>query len=180
MKRLRQLLVLFGFTILLGACAQHEFCSENCSKPTETPTINRMTMKVFEKQDVYLMPKGDTLKIILPTDQFFRFNSPTIKNDKKATLNQVADLLQLYGQTASVKIVGYTDAVASPGYSQRLSEMRAQAILSYFWSRGLDAEHLYAVGQGQQNLVASSNDVMANGANRRIEIIVHAHCTSCL
>lgn len=180
MKRfgLKLFFILVGFALLLSGCTP-KFCSLDCAAPTEAPQITQQTIDDFAKQNIRLMPIGDLIKIVLPTDTFFRSQSAMLKNDKKPALTQLASLIRRYGQTATVQIRGFTDPIASDEDSKQLSLTRARAVLVYLWAQGLDADHLYAIGYGANHLVADPNNVSANAANRRIEIIVHAHCTTC-
>ena len=179
MLKMLRLLSTAGMFLLLTAC-QPKFCTLNCGAPVETPVVSQTTVQSFADEGVVLMPKGDSLRIILPDDLFFRFGTPMLKKNKTAALDQVATLLHSYGATATVQIIGYTDPVASDERNQQLSSARARAVLAYFWSQGLDPDHLYALGYGAHNLAGDPHDVDANAANRRVEIVVHAHCTSCL
>lgn len=170
--------ILVGIVLLFSGCTP-KFCSLDCAAPTETPQVTQQTVDDFAKQNIQLMPTGDLIKIVLPTDTFFRSQSATLKNDKKPALTQLASLIHRYGQTATVQILGFTDPIASDEDSKQLSLARARAVLAYLWTQGLDADHLYAVGYGANHLVADPNNVSANAANRRIEIIIHAQCTTC-
>lgn len=179
MKKCWRLLCILSLSFLVLACSE-QFCSLNCHTPKNAaPVISLEMIKAFAKNDIILMPKGEYLKIVLPDDKFFLISSPTLKSDTQKNLISVVRLLQKYGHDATVKVVGYTDTVASAEENQKLSLARARAVLGYLWAQGLDAEHLYSLGLGQNDLVGDPNDVTANAANRRVEIIVHAHCTTC-
>lgn len=179
MKHTLRNLFLIIFSLFLFGCAKEQFCSLNCAAPTETPVVNQEKIDTFAKQDVKLMPKGDYLRIVLPADRFFQPGLPALNLNKRAALDQVALLLQSYGKTATVEIKGYTDPIASNEANKALSLARARSVQMYLWSKGLDPDHLYAIGCGSQYLVADPNVVSANAANRRVEIIVHARCTTC-
>ena len=179
MKKYWQAVLLMVLSFFTLSCTEQFDCL-NCHDPQEAPpNISPTVIKDFAKQGVNLMPTGEYLKIVLPADKFFLTNAPTLKEDKKPALMQVADLLKHYGPEASVRVEGFTDTIADDSSSRQLSLYRAQAVLAYLWSQGLDAEHLYAVGLGKTHLVADPQDVTANAANRRVEIVVHAYCTTC-
>ncbi len=179
MKNFCKVLCTFILAFFIAACSQH-FCSLDCKAPVlGSPYVNESIIQDFAPQDVLLYPKGNTLKIVLPTDKFFRQGSPTIKRNKTGTMAKVAELLKAYGNTATISIRGYTDTLASDEASRKLSLAQAQAVLAYLWSRGFDAEHLYSAGLGKSELVGDPHDLIANAANRRIEIVVQAHCTNC-
>ena len=177
MKNYRSTWILLALaSIAITACSP-QFSSLNHSCPKPSPVMSSNTMTELARNGIQAMPKGDNLKLVIPTDSFFRVNSPTIKQDKMASLGQVVDILKSYGDV-TVKIVGYTDNTPENKITENLSLARARAVLAYLWAHGLDAEHLYAVGLGDQDSVADSHDVETNAANRRVEIIVHAHCAT--
>ena len=180
MKKSGQIIffMLFGISFLLSGCAP-TFCSLNCTAPTNTPSVNQTMIEDFAQQEVNLMPKGNIVKIVLPADRFFQPGSALFKKNKKSTLAQVAQFMKAYGKTATVQILGFTDMLSSDEQNKKLSEARARAVLVYFWTQGLDANHLYAAGYGSEHLVGDPNNVSANAANRRVEIIINAHCTTC-
>ena len=169
---------IFLAALLLTGCAP-KFCSLDCAAPTATPAVTQRTIDHFAKHNIILMPKGNYLRILLPADLFFRTNSAALKNNTGPSLTDLAQLLQGYGNTATVQIKGYTDTVASNEEKKMLSLARARTITAFLWSQGLDADHLYAIGYGDSDLLGDPNDVSANAANRRVEITVQAHCTAC-
>ena len=175
---IRVISYVFLAALLLTGCAQ-KFYSLDCAAPTATPSVTQRTIDNFARQNIILMPKGNYLRIILPADLFFRTNSAALKNNTGSALADLAQLLQGYGNTATVQIKGYTDPVASNEEKKMLSVARARTIAASLWAQGLDANHLYAVGYGDSSLVGDPNDVSANAANRRVEITVQAHCTAC-
>ena len=69
----------------------------------------------------------------------FEFNSEQLTQAAKDNLNQFAKALQdprLKGE--KFEIDGHTDAVGAEIYNQRFSERRANAVVSYLASQGLD------------------------------------------
>jgi OOP family OmpA-OmpF porin len=71
-----------------------------------------------------------------------------------------------------IAIEGHTDAEGTSDYNQRLSERRAQAVVSYLVKAGADRKRLEAVGYGFTR-PAAPNDTEENMAkNRRIEFSV--------
>ena len=166
-------------TFLLG-CTQN-FCTLHCDANLySAPAINQHTIDSFAEEHVQLIVHGDTLRIILPVHAFFKTNTATLKENSKPALKKVMGLLSKYGTSATVRINGYGDPILEKSANQKITLARADAVLVYFWSQGLDPAHLYAYGYGGQNLVADPNYVNSNIANSRVEITVRAHCTTCL
>jgi outer membrane protein OmpA-like peptidoglycan-associated protein len=97
----------------------------------------------------------------------FEFNSDKLTQPAKDNLGQFAKALQdprLQGQ--KFEIDGHTDATGAEDYNQDLSERRANSVVSYLASQGLDPGQLVAKGFGK------SKPRVANpysGENRRVE-----------
>ncbi len=97
----------------------------------------------------------------------FDFNSDQLTHAARDNLDQFAKALQdprLKGE--KFEIDGHTDATGAEEYNQGLSERRANAVVSYLASKGVDASSLVAKGFGK------SKPRVANPyspENRRVE-----------
>ncbi len=72
--------------------------------------------------------------------------------------------------SVKVQIQGHTDSAGSEAYNQKLSEERAEAVMSYFISKGIDSGRLSSKGLGESKPVASNDTPEGRAKNRRIEI----------
>lgn len=80
----------------------------------------------------------------------FEFNSETLTPQAKANLDQFAAALKdptIKG--ARFEIDGFTDATGTEQYNQGLSERRANAVVAYLSSLGVDSATLTAKGWGK-------------------------------
>jgi OmpA-OmpF porin, OOP family len=97
----------------------------------------------------------------------FEFNSDELTQAAKENLDQFAKALldpRLNGE--KFEIDGHTDAVGAEQYNQGLSERRANAVVSYLASKGLDPSLLIAKGFGKTR-PRVANPYSAE--NRRVE-----------
>lgn len=69
-----------------------------------------------------------------------------------------------------ITIEGHTDARGSDASNQKLSEARANSVLNWFASHGVDRGRMSAVGKGESQPVASNNTEEGMFQNRRIEL----------
>jgi outer membrane protein OmpA-like peptidoglycan-associated protein len=69
-----------------------------------------------------------------------------------------------------IVIEGHTDARGSDAYNQSLSEARAQSVLNWFSSHGVDRGRMTAVGKGESRPVADNTSPEGMAENRRIEV----------
>ncbi len=70
-----------------------------------------------------------------------------------------------------VRVEGNTDNLGDETWNQGLSERRAQAIVDYLASRGVDRRRLVARGNGSGNPLASNKTAEGRARNRRTDIL---------
>lgn len=70
-----------------------------------------------------------------------------------------------------IRVEGNTDNVGDRDANQALSERRAQAIVEYLVSRGVDRERLVARGNGAVQPVASNKTAEGRALNRRTDVL---------
>lgn len=115
-------------------------------------------------------PDG-SVKLNIPGAVMFRSGSAEISPEFGATLASVGNTVREYcGLTAS--IVGHTDNVGGPDLNQRLSNERANSVVSYLVRQGVRADRLRAEGHGMGEPVASNATESGRAQNRRVEVYV--------
>jgi len=70
---------------------------------------------------------------------------------------------------ATFEVSGHTDSVGNSGFNKRLSEQRAQAVISHLNELGLDTKNFKAVGYGPEQAIADNATPEGRAKNRRIE-----------
>lgn len=116
--------------------------------------------------DVNALVKALNLQIIN-----FASGSSDIPADNKAILDQAATLLN---KVSGVKlnVGGHTDSTGNAAANKALSQRRAQAVVDYLTSKGVDASKLVAEGHGSDQPVAENTTDEGRFKNRRIEFSV--------
>jgi outer membrane protein OmpA-like peptidoglycan-associated protein len=115
--------------------------------------------------------KDETLKIDIASEVSFDFNDASIKSAFTPTLQKVSEILVRYPHTV-IHVVGHTDSIGSKEYNQQLSERRAQSVVDYFATRGINQDRLITVGRGELAPRASNETEAGRQLNRRVEIYV--------
>ncbi len=110
-----------------------------------------------------------TKKTIVLRGINFDFDSATIKPEFEGVLDAGVEALK-ENPGVRVQVAGYTDSVGTDEYNQGLSERRANAVLGYLSSHGIDASRLTAVGNGESNPVADNATADGRAQNRRVEL----------
>ena len=115
--------------------------------------------------------QGNNIVLNMPSNITFGVDSSSINGQFFDVLNSVNIVLKEYDQTL-VEIMGHTDSTGSQAHNQALSERRAQAVESYFLSRGIKPLRLATYGYGEGYPVASNNTNSGRQLNRRVEIVL--------
>jgi OmpA-OmpF porin, OOP family len=108
---------------------------------------------------------------------YFEFNKAVVLEESHASLNKLVQLL-VANPAAVVEIGGHTDDKGSDAYNQKLSEARAQAVVEYLVSQGIDKSRLTAKGYGESQPLApnknpdGSDNPAGRDKNRRTEFKV--------
>lgn len=101
----------------------------------------------------------------------FEFNSTRLTAPAQDTLSQVATALAAQ-PALMVEIQGYTDSKGAAAYNQKLSQRRADAVLQYLVSRGVNGSALTARGYGPASPIASNATAEGRAQNRRVAFVV--------
>lgn len=99
----------------------------------------------------------------------FEFNSAKITPDSLPVLEQLSIAMKA-NQLAQTRfmIEGHTDAKGSARYNLDLSARRAQSVVTYLQSKGVEAVRLESVGKGFTELLNNTDPLAAD--NRRVRI----------
>jgi outer membrane protein OmpA-like peptidoglycan-associated protein len=102
----------------------------------------------------------------------FDFDKYNIRPDAEPILDQAAATLKEYG-SVTVAVNGYTDAIGTDAYNERLSLRRADAVRDYLARHGVAASRMTVKGFGKSDPVASNETPEGRAQNRRVELIVN-------
>ncbi|BEN39292.1 porin OmpA [Serratia nevei] len=102
-------------------------------------------------------PVVETKRFTLKSDVLFNFNKATLKPQGQQALDQLyTQLSSMDPKDGSVVVLGYTDAVGSAQYNQKLSEKRAQSVVDYLVSKGIPSDKISARGMGKADPVTGN------------------------
>lgn len=94
--------------------------------------------------------------------------SASLSSDARELMDRIADQLRDC-QSAPMEIAGYTDSQGREEMNARLSQSRAEAVLSGLLSRRILTENIVAKGYGESDPIADNGTEEGREANRRIE-----------
>jgi len=101
----------------------------------------------------------------------FRSGKSELTGDAVATLNQqVVPQVQMAARMY-IRVEGNTDNLGDETWNLGLSERRAEAILEYLVSRGVDRRRIVARGNGSAQPLASNKTPEGRARNRRTDVL---------
>lgn len=150
----------YGFTVKRKG---YLFYSENYNiskaAPDETFTAN-----------IALQPIEANASIILK-NIFFDTKKTELKPESIAELDNII-LLMNENPSLKIQIIGFTDDVGSDADNLKLSDGRANAVVNYLISKGIDKNRLMALGRGESEPIADNSTEEGRAQNRRTELKV--------
>lgn len=99
----------------------------------------------------------------------FATGSSALTAETKSELNNVVAVLSAYDKV-NLNVSGYTDNTGNAASNVKLSDARANSVLAYLVSKGVNASRVNAKGYGADNPVASNETADGRAQNRRIEL----------
>ncbi len=166
MKKI-MLVPILGISLLLCACSE-KIHDQPAPKPSLSELRHRYIADLRD-ENVQVIHVGETMRVVLPSDNAFQPNSANLTNAYRPILHTIAKLIKTY-ETVNVKVAAYSDNVDSLSRQQALTTRQAQVIASYLWALNINARLTYAVGYNRENPVASNGHSGGRADNRRVEI----------
>lgn len=102
---------------------------------------------------------------------FFDYDKTSLRTESFIELTNLLNLLQT-NPKLKIEVSGHTDNKGSASYNKNLSEGRAQAVVSYLISNGIEVDRLRFAGYGFQFPIATNDTDDGRQLNRRVEFKV--------
>lgn len=100
---------------------------------------------------------------------YFDYNDATIREDSKAVLSRVANVLVKTPQQ-TLEIEGHCDVRGSTEYNLHLGERRARSVQKYLVAQGVNEDQLRIISYGEERPVDLGGSESAHQKNRRAEL----------
>lgn len=113
---------------------------------------SRMSLKTIatEKDSIYLVDFILTPinKPVVLENIFYDFDKATLRPESKEGLDELIDLLNA-NPNVTIELSAHTDRKGSDEYNMKLSQRRAESVVSYLISAGIAKDRLTAAGKGK-------------------------------
>lgn len=103
---------------------------------------------------------SDTIEFAIGSDDLLASAYPILDDVVKVMLD--ADWLK-------IRVEGHTDSQGDDGSNLSLSQDRAEAVMSYISSKGVEAQRLTALGHGETKPIDTNRTSSGRARNRRVE-----------
>lgn len=101
----------------------------------------------------------------------FKIGSSELTVDAKARLDEVVESLK-NAKKVEVEVRGHTSSTGSSALNMRLSQERAQSVMNYLTSQGIDSDRLRTQGFGETRPIATNETEEGRAKNRRVELYI--------
>jgi len=99
---------------------------------------------------------------------FFDTDSYELKESSKLELGKLASFMKL-NSDVKIEIGGHTDNVGSDDDNTSLSQKRADSVVEYLLSQGIEADRISAKGYGETSPIETNDTEAGRAKNRRTE-----------
>ena len=108
---------------------------------------------------------GNTITL---TNIFFDLGKATLRIESNAELDRLVKLMN-DAPKLKIEISGHTDNTGSAAMNENLSQQRANAVVAYIVTKGIDTSRLTAKGYGSKKPIATNDTESGRQQNRRTE-----------
>jgi outer membrane protein OmpA-like peptidoglycan-associated protein len=102
---------------------------------------------------------------------FFTTGKSTLLPESNVELDKIVDFLN-EGTVSLIEISGHTDNEGTDAVNEKLSQERAQSVVSYLVSKGIASTRLQAAGYGESKPLDTNQTPEGRSKNRRVEFLV--------
>ncbi len=143
----------------------YEKTERTCNKPK--PVAKPVVAKpIVVKPAPKVVPKFISLSGV-----FFETNSAVILPTSQAVLNEAVTTLK-DNPSIHVEVAAHTDSRGRDAYNMKLSDQRANSVMSYLTEHAIAANRMHAKGYGETKPIADNKTEEGRAKNRRVELRV--------
>lgn len=161
-----------SYNIVLPFGQRYSFMAEKEGYYAVTQNVDLSNLKEYEEitVDLYLNPieKGQTIRL---NNIFFDSGKYDLLSESNAELDKLLKILTNNKQL-TIEIAGHTDAVGADNANLILSNNRANAVMNFLLSNGIEKQRLTAKGFGETKFITTNDTEEGKQQNRRVEFVI--------
>jgi OOP family OmpA-OmpF porin len=160
------------YSVVLQEGEKYDISISSKGRTFHSEVLDLQEVKNVEtlKKDIKLQTLVKNTHFVL-NNIFFGFDSANVKKDSELELERVVELMNA-NPTMNVEISAHTDDKGSDAYNNKLSQARAEAVVSFLVSKGIVKERLIAKGYGKVQPSVPNDSDENRAKNRRVEFKV--------
>jgi OOP family OmpA-OmpF porin len=117
------------------------------------------------------VPRDVGVRVVELTSARFPDGSATVTLEQAAELNRVVNVMNLLPNITAL-VIGHADQRGSEVSNYVLSKQRADAVVAYMVSQGVDPARLSSRAVGENDLLTLNDDAAALALNKRTEFVL--------
>lgn len=136
--------------------------------------MDKQEAKLKEVKGANVERKGDQLVVRFNSAILFDTGKSKLKPQSEKDLAEFGKVLTEYKETDLI-IEGHTDNTGKKDFNQKLSVARAEAVVAFLQSQGVDRGRMTSRGLADERPVADNASTDGRQANRRVEVNIAAN-----
>ena len=140
------------------------------TKPDHGPGTQAQTAQTWTAANIADTIRQNGRIAFTDAEVHFATASAALAGDSQAVLDQVAQALK-NNSDWKMHVVGHTDSTGSAPANEKLSQQRAQSVMAYLTSYGVDRSRLRVAAAGERQPAATNATDPGRAENRRVKLI---------
>jgi len=162
---------------LMGGCVSQEEHDKVLAENQQLRAQHAATAQSLEASQAHVGRLQEAVTLVVNSDLMFKSGSWELTPEGERSISDVTKKLAPT-QSSRLLVTGYTDdtpigsGLKKKGVTtnQELSQKRAEAVVEYMVSQGVNSAHVTAEGAGESRPVAPNDNAEDRAKNRRVEI----------
>lgn len=126
--------------------------------------------KRLVEEGLRVIQLGDIVEITIPSDKLFYPNEANLTYAGLPILADILSFINTYGPV-NINVSAHGDTTGTLMHALELTQMQAQAVMTYFWAHGKPLDQMNFYGMDHQEPIADQDTTRGEYFNRRIEIM---------
>ena len=149
----------------------HARRNESKRAQTQTQQAQQRIQELEQALGHYKAEETSRGTILVINDLLFNSGGATLQPQSQRRLEPLVQYLQGNAQREII-IEGHTDSIGNPEVNKRLSLQRADTVMEYLLSRGIEPSRVETRGFGEEVPVATNTTNAGRALNRRVEVVI--------